>query len=307
MRTGAVIVAAGMSSRMNDFKPMLKIGSITVVRRIISTLQQAGVDPVVLITGNQAEMLEKHVSRMGIICLRNEAYASSQMFDSAKIGLSYLQSQCDRILFTPVDIPLFTSRTVRCLLETNAPVAAPECEGHEGHPLMMNTQVVAKILTYQGKEGLKGAIESSGFTKQLIKVKDEGVLFDMDTPEEYARLLSWHNRQMFRPQIQLRLAREYEFFGPGSALLLRLIHNTGSVRLACEQMNISYSKGWKIINVMENQLEYAVVDRFQGGINGGNTQLTERGEKLLRQYDAFEAESKEAIQKIFEKNFLSDK
>lgn len=306
MRTGAVIVAAGMSSRMNDFKPMLKIGSITVVRRIISTLQQAGVDPVVLITGNQAEMLEKHVSRMGIICLRNEAYASSQMLDSAKIGLSYLQNQCDRILFTPVDIPLFTSRTVRSLLESDALIAAPVCGGHEGHPLMMNTQVVAKILDYQGDGGLKGAIESSGFTKHLIEVEDEGVLFDMDTPEDYAKLLSWHNRQMYRPQIQIRLAREYEFFGPGSALLLRLIRNTGSVRLACEQMNISYSKGWKIINVMEKQLEYAVVDRFQGGINGGNTQLTERGDLLLKRYDAFEAESKEAVQKIFEKHFIND-
>lgn len=306
MRTGAVIVAAGMSSRMNGFKPMLKIGSITVVRRIISTLQQAGVDPVVLITGNQADMLEKHVSRMGIICLRNEAYATSQMFDSAKIGLSYLQNQCDRILFTPVDIPLFTSKTVRSLLASDTMIAAPVCKGHEGHPLMMNTQVVAKVLAYQGNEGLKGAIESSGFLKQLIEVEDEGILFDMDTPEDYEKLLSWHNRQMFRPQIQIRLAREYEFFGPGTALLLRLIRNTGSVRLACEQMNISYSKGWKIINVMENQLEYAVVDRFQGGTNGGNTQLTERGEELLRQYDSFESESKEAVQRIFEKYFLND-
>jgi CTP:molybdopterin cytidylyltransferase MocA len=51
MKTGAVIVAAGMSSRMHDFKPLLKIGSITIVQRIIATLQQAGVDLIVLVTG----------------------------------------------------------------------------------------------------------------------------------------------------------------------------------------------------------------------------------------------------------------
>lgn len=98
------------------------------------------------------------------------------------------------------------------------------------------------------------------------------------------KLLSWHNEQMFRPQLQLRLAKEDVFFGPGTALLLRLIRNTGSVRTACEQMNISYSKGWKMINGMEHELQYAVVSRFPGGVNGGNTRLTERGEKLLESF-----------------------
>lgn len=191
MRIGAVITAAGMSSRMNDFKPMLKIGSLTVVRRIIYTLQQAGADPVVLITGNQAEMLEKHVEHMDVICLRNEAYATSQMFDSARIGLSYLQNQCDRILFTPVDVPLFTTETVRRLLKSAAPIAVPSCGGKDGHPLMLDVQAVEKLLAYNGKQGLAGAVASSGFTEQKIEVEDEGVLFDMDTPEDYEKLLHW--------------------------------------------------------------------------------------------------------------------
>jgi len=303
MKTGAVIVAAGMSSRMNDFKPMLKVGSITIVKRIISTLQQAGADPVVLITGNHADILEKHVARMDIICLRNEAYETSQMFDSAKIGLSYLQSQCDRILFSPVDIPLFTSRSVCRLLETESPVAVPVCGGHEGHPLLLDAKAVEKILAYEGSGGLASAVESSGFIKQQVEVEDEGVLFDMDTPEDYERLLHWHNRQMFRPQLQLLLAREDAFFGQDTALLLRLIRNTSSVRTACSQMNISYSKGWNMINAMENQLEYAVVKRFQGGVHGGNTYLTEDGEKLLEQYGAFENECREKIQGIFDRYF----
>ena len=55
MKTGAVVVAAGMSSRMNDFKPMMKIGSITIINRVIITLKQAGVDIVVVITGFQSK------------------------------------------------------------------------------------------------------------------------------------------------------------------------------------------------------------------------------------------------------------
>lgn len=48
---GAVIVAAGMSSRMGDFKPMLNIGAISIAQRIVATLRQAGAQHIVVVTG----------------------------------------------------------------------------------------------------------------------------------------------------------------------------------------------------------------------------------------------------------------
>lgn len=198
MKTGGLIVAAGMSSRMNAFKPMLKIGSTTIVKHIISTFRQAEIDTVVLVTGYQAETLEKHVAHMSVICLRNEAYATGEMFDSAKIGLSCLKSQCDRVLLTPVDIPLFTCRTVRQLLQAEGPVVVPVCDKREGHPLVLDTEIVEKLLSYTGEKGIAGAIAGSGLPKQLVQVEDEGILFDVDTPEEYERLLHRYNRKMFQ-------------------------------------------------------------------------------------------------------------
>lgn len=55
MSIGAVIVAAGMSSRMGDFKPMLSIGSQSIARRIVSTLRQTGAEEIVMITGHNAD------------------------------------------------------------------------------------------------------------------------------------------------------------------------------------------------------------------------------------------------------------
>ena len=120
MQTAAIIVAAGMSSRMGEFKPMLNIGSISIAQRIVANFHQAGVDRIVMITGFNATTLERHLSGNGIIFLRNENYETTQMFDSAKIGLEYLKDKCDRILFTPVDIPLFTSATVKTLVDSGA-------------------------------------------------------------------------------------------------------------------------------------------------------------------------------------------
>ena len=67
MQTGAVITAAGMSSRMGDFKPMLNIGSISIAQRVVATLRQAGVGKIVMVTGYQALQLERHLAGNGIV------------------------------------------------------------------------------------------------------------------------------------------------------------------------------------------------------------------------------------------------
>ncbi|MBQ1362505.1 MAG: NTP transferase domain-containing protein, partial [Oscillospiraceae bacterium] len=101
MTSAALIVAAGMSSRMGDFKPLLNIGSISIAQRVVATFQQAGVEKIVMITGYNAVLLERHLSGNGIVFLRNEEYRTTQMFDSVRIGLRYLKDKCDRLLFTP--------------------------------------------------------------------------------------------------------------------------------------------------------------------------------------------------------------
>ncbi len=58
MRTGAVMVAAGMSSRMKSFKPMLQLAGSTVIKTAISTLKSAKVAGIVVVTGNNAEELK---------------------------------------------------------------------------------------------------------------------------------------------------------------------------------------------------------------------------------------------------------
>ena len=56
MQTGALIVAAGKSSRMGDFKPMLQLGSISIAQRVINNFRQAGISKVVVVTGYKADV-----------------------------------------------------------------------------------------------------------------------------------------------------------------------------------------------------------------------------------------------------------
>lgn len=303
MQTGAVIVAAGMSSRMGDFKPMLNIGSISIAQRIVANFHQAGVDRIVMVTGYNAVLLERHLSNKGLIFLRNENYETTQMFDSAKIGLEYMKDKCDRILFTPVDIPLFTAETVLALLDTAAPLACPVCNGQTGHPILLSAQCVDKILRHEGQGGLQGAIAACGLEMSHVPVEDAGVLHDADTPEDYRALLSYHNRQLVRPELSLSLARELPFFDSKISMLLSLVDETRSVRTACQRMQISYSTGWNVIRTLESQLSRRLIERSQGGAGGGQSRLTEEGRAFIQEFESFEKQAKESVNQIFSQHF----
>lgn len=303
MDTGAVIVAAGMSSRMGDFKPMLSIGSISIAQRIVATMQQAGVDRIVVITGFNADALERHLARSGVVFLRNEEYETTQMFDSACIGLRYLADKCRRVLFTPVDIPLFTAGTVETLLRCGAELACPVCGGERGHPIMLSPAVIERVLSDSGDGGLQGALGRCGFEEKLIEVPDAGILHDADTPEDYRGLLEYHNSQLIRPVVQVQLAKEKPFFDSRIAMLLGLVDETRSVRLACQRMQMSYSSGWNTINSIEEQVGYTLVARNHGGAGGGSSALTPEGRRLLDGFLAFEAELRADADEIYGRIF----
>jgi len=287
MKTAALIVAAGMSSRMGSFKPMLNIGSISVAQRVVATFRQVGINKIVMITGFNATMLERHLVGNNIIFLRNEQYERTQMFDSVKIGLEYLKDKCDRVLFCPVDVPLFTAGTVKELLNSPAKLACPVCDGITGHPLLISGELFEHILSDSGEGGLRGAVERSGESFVHIPVNDPGTIKDADTPEDFSALLELHNSQLVRPVISVALSKEKNFFDSRIAMLLSLVDETHSVRAAGQRMQLSYSSCWNMIRRLEEQLSYSLIERSQGGSGGGSSVLTEKGKLLLERYNGY--------------------
>ncbi len=303
MLTAALIVAAGMSKRMGEFKPMLSIGSISIAQRIIATLQQSGVRKIVMVTGYNATMLERHLAGNGIIFLRNENYETTQMFDSVKIGMDYLRGKCDRVLFTPVDVPLFTANTVRTILESGAELACPMCEGKQGHPILIAEPLLPEILADCGEQGLKGAMDRCSAELRRIEVDDAGTIHDADTPEDFSQLVDYHNSQLVRPVVNASLAREKPFFDSQMAMLLSLIDETHSVRAACQRMQISYSSGWNLIRNLESQLKFPLILRSQGGVGGSMSVLSEDGKRLLTLFSGYQAELQQQAENLYEKYF----
>jgi len=221
-----------------------------------------------------------------------------------KTGLSYLEEKCEKILITPVNVPLFTEDTIIRLMNANALIASPVFQGKSGHPILISTGLIPAFLKYRGEQGLKGAIDSCGVHRTLVEVTDPGILYDVNSGSSYHELLV-HNTRI-HPQIKIQLIKDDIFFNSETAQLLSQIESTGSVRLACEQMTISYSQGWKIIGVMEEQLGFSVVNRRQGGKNGGSSCLTDKGRTLIAMFYEIEADCRKAMKKSFSRIFKEE-
>lgn len=287
--TGAVLVAAGLSSRMEAFKPMLPFGNSTISLHIVSMLKDMGIDPIVVVTGYRGDELQQHLSFAGVRFAKNERYEKTQMFDSVCIGIQAISRDCERMMILPVDLPAIMPDTIRQQLMIDAPIIRTMCHGEPGHPIMLWSQVAEKLCGYTGAGGLRGAIENSGIAITNLEVDDEGIYRDLDTREQYQELLDWNYQRgqgyPIRPQIQVRLTASEPFYGPGVQQLLGWIGQTGSLQEACVHMDISYSKGRKMIKQLEQQLGFPVVQRWTGGSGGGGSVLTEKGRKLIDAYE----------------------
>lgn len=301
--TGGIIVAAGKRAKRTEPNPLLKIGSITVVKRIVLTFQQVGISPIVVITGHRAEEIEHDLADYGVIFLRNEEYENSQMFDSAKIGLAFLQNKCDQVVFNPVNIPMFTPETIQRMMECGEKVISPSYHGKSGHPLLLSASLIPQILVYDGNMGMRGAIQNTGIERQWMDIDDEGILHDMDDIDRLDYLLKKHNQHILHPFLRISIEKESLFFNSRTKLLLILIQDTHSVRSACRHIALSYSKAWNMLNQLEQELGYAVIERKHGGSNGGKTYLTKEGIEFLEKFQQFEQNVRQYAKDEFNRLF----
>lgn len=94
---------------------------------------------------------------------------------------------------------------------------------------------------------------------------------------------------MIEARVKLTLWGSEKFFGPGVCELLERIRDTGSIQAAAAQMEMSYTKAWKILNRAESAMGVPLITRVTGGRKGGSSTLTETGERAVADFRAMEA------------------
>ena len=103
--------------------------------------------------------------------------------------------------------------------------------------------------------------------------------------------------------LHLKIKKNDVFFGNGICTLLEYVDTYKSLNLACEHMQMAYSKAWKIIKKAEKELGFPLLIRQIGGATGGGSILSEEGSAFIENYKNFRDEVDQHSQKLFVKYF----
>lgn len=77
-------------------------------------------------------------------------------------------------------------------------------------------------------------------------------------------------------------------FGPGKAALLEHIDASGSISSAARSLGMSYSRAWRLVEVMNTLFRAPLVETSAGGRRGGGARLTREGREVLGLYRSLE-------------------
>ena len=195
-RYAAIVLAGGLSTRMNRFKPLLPLGEATVTDRVVSTFSSPDID-VLLVAGYRHEDTQAVVKQQGLTIVYNRDYERG-MFSSLQAGIRRLRPVHRAFFVLPVDVPLVRSSTIRRLkdAEGQSPgrIVYPVFRGRRGHPPLVPSSLAPAILGWEKEGGLKAVLESRAELALEVPVADSFILFDIDTPEDYQELLERFRR-----------------------------------------------------------------------------------------------------------------
>jgi molybdenum cofactor cytidylyltransferase len=186
-----IILAAGESRRFGKPKQLLRWRGKPFIRSIAQTGLSAGLSPVIVVTGANAAQVEASIQDLPLAISRNTDWASGQS-SSIKNGIRALPQNTGAALFLLADQPQVTSTVIRALAERHAQsmpaILAPMVEERRANPILFDRSTFDDLLGLMGDIGGRGIF--SNHHVDYLPWLDSDLLIDVDTPEDYERLLN---------------------------------------------------------------------------------------------------------------------
>ncbi len=194
MKYRGLIAAAGLSSRMGDFKPFMDLNGFSMIQMTVQSLKNAGIREIVVVTGHRADEMEQVLTPLGVHVLRNENYQKTDMLASIQLGLRTME-QAKGVFFLPGDLPLVSPGSMKDILERlevlpeGTDALVPVTGDRTSHPPVLLPGGIRAVLSYEGEGGLKGSF--STMRAEYMKLDDAGALADADVRGDFEKLQIW--------------------------------------------------------------------------------------------------------------------
>jgi molybdenum cofactor cytidylyltransferase len=193
LRLGALILAAGGSSRMGKAKQLLEIGGKPLVARAVDAALDSGAGPVVVVLGADSERILARISGRGIIAVNNPEWATG-LASSIRAGLAALlaaEPALEAVLIAPCDQPALSAEVIQRLAaahRSSGRISAARYGGRNGAPAVFGREHFGALSALSGDEGARRLLNSDPGKVSAVELPELGA--DIDTPGDYAAWLS---------------------------------------------------------------------------------------------------------------------
>jgi molybdenum cofactor cytidylyltransferase len=184
----AVILAAGRSTRMGGPNKLLaELGGKALVRIVTEQALASKAKDVIVVTGHQAEQVEKALQGLKVKFVRNPDFASG-LASSVKTGIAAAPENADGAVVCLGDMPLIDAHLIDRLIEAFAPdrgnlIAVPVSDGRRGNPVLWSRRFFGELMTLDGDIGARHLIAKHGEAVAEVPVEGHGAFLDIDTPQ----------------------------------------------------------------------------------------------------------------------------
>ena len=195
----AIILAAGYSFQMREFKPLLKLGDFTAVEHAVRCFFQAGIYDVRVVVGYRALDVIDALKHYDVRIIVNNHF-NEGMYSSVQEGVKTLEAEVETFFILPADNPLVRASTVNKILaryhSAGKPgIIYPAINGLRGHPKLISAKYINTIVNTSYPDGLKGLLKNFEHDAVAVEVTDVAVRLDMNTQEEHRFLVNHLNNR----------------------------------------------------------------------------------------------------------------
>lgn len=192
MTAVGVILAAGTASRMGRLKQALPFHGKSMLECVVDNALASSLDGIVVVLGYQADLLQPLVADRDVTVIINKDYRSGQS-SSIRAAMEAVPPGTGAVLFLLGDQPLVAPATINLLLEAGresaAPIVVPVFEGRRGNPVLFGCETFSRLKSVTGERGAGQLFEEYAGRILPLPVEDEAICLDVDTEEDYGRLL----------------------------------------------------------------------------------------------------------------------
>jgi molybdenum cofactor cytidylyltransferase len=184
----AVVLAAGRSTRMGGPNKLLaELDGKKLVRIVTEQALASRAKEVIVVTGHQAELVEKALSGLNVKFVRNRDFAQG-LASSVKTGISAVPKYADGAVVCLGDMPLISSDLIDRLIDGFAPdrgnlIAVPVSDGRRGNPVLWSKRFFNDLMALEGDVGARHLIAKHNEAVAEVVVEGDGAFLDIDTPQ----------------------------------------------------------------------------------------------------------------------------